>query len=299
MSDIPDLDTVLAQYSKAVDTVHIMGTTILIFILCISWYQSSAYYHKILQVSDKEKRYNVEPHLRVALLTNMGLLCFVAWGITGCQATDIGRYYRDNNLKSWNEVNYNDYPQFNLYLLTITLMVFTMHHTINVIRIFYELYHSMYHGFRFGPMILMIHVLVYFLIAISSEMNPFVMIYSIIIIDYPQHFVIIGIYGNRLCCNKNSNSNSDDASDLKARNRNGWGLMAEIAHCVCLFPHIYVVAILDEDKVTTTIKVLSIAFYYGVGWINVFGWYKVIVNTPKEFVQEKFHSRNINMVELE
>ena len=275
MSQLPDLTTVLEEHSKGVNSVHIFGTIMLIVLFLISWYHSSSYYHRIIS-TDKDQIYNIEQNLRIALLINMLLMCFAFPGITLCQATDIGRYYRDNDLKEWNEVDYNDYPEWNLYLLVFTLNIFAVHHTINVIRIFYELTRSMYFGQKYGAIILCTHLLIYFVLGMASSMNPFVLIYSIIIIDYPQHIVIIGIYSRRLC-NRSS----------EYRTRNIWGLIAEVAHCVCLIPHVYVTVALDDPS--TELKIVSFIILYVIGWINIIGWYKIIVNTPKEFVTNKMN----------
>ena len=279
-SELPELEIYLEEYVNPVKHVHILGTLMLIYLLFAAWYHSSRHYAKIKKDEDDTERYNVEPHLRYLLLINMALMCIVFGAVPLTQATDIGRYYRDNNLKSALEVNFDDYPSFNLYLFTFLLQIFAIHHTINVIRIFYELQHSIYTGRKYVAFILFVHSLIYSIVALVSSMNPFVLSYTVIIIDYPQHFVIIGIYCYRMC-------QCQTDTPLRLKRRRVWGAIAEIFHLICLLPYLYVVLVLDAELQTAQTKILSFVLLYVGGFVNFLGWYQLFMNTPNQFIDSK------------
>ena len=263
---VPNLSDTLRENEKAINPIHIMGTIMLIYLTVASWYFSSKYSQQ------NGKPHNIEPKLRYIQLFNMCLMCIVFPGLSMSKQISIGRYYTTHNLKKWYQVDYNDYPSHYLYLFMFCIQLFCLHQTINVIKIFYDTQKSLYCLRHYGFIILFAHSMFYFIVAIITKCNPFILMIFIVFSDYTQHLILCGIYFRRLFHHNNW------------FNRNLFGFIGVMAHMISILPVLIERSILDSSIQSTETQRFSFVFMYLFGFINLFGWYKVIILTPKEFI---------------
>ena len=262
-TNTPSLSDTLTQHANAVNAVHILGTMIFIYLVATAWYHSSEY------ITKNKKSRNIEPYLRWVLLFNLCLMCIAFPGFAMSRYLHIGAYYVTYNIKQWNEVSCDDYPSSYLYLVILMLPILSLHHTINVVRISYELQKSTHVLRNYCMIILIIHSLIYLMATFVWKCNPFILWIITCVIDYPQHLILTFIYLTRM------------KQEFK---RNIWGLVGAVAHMIAPIPVLYEGGILASDKQTSDTESLAALIMYFLGFLNFLGWYKLFMNTPNEFL---------------
>ena len=180
------------------------------------------------------------------------------------------------------ELSISDFSDSALYCFLFNIQAMSCHHTINVMRIWYEKAYSnrtWYHRHFFG--VFLGHLVVYITVFCMSRGNLAAMFLTTSFIDFPQHFWLLGLFLHRLCVAPNEGLNR------QWRHRNMWGAAAIFVHILCVFPLMGMAvlgpSVLRESASIFWLYVEYIPMYM-LAYAFMYCWYKVIIYTPNDFV---------------